>query len=99
MALAVLITLIFSLQAGPDRTFEVDLWPGEGRPVFEAAALELVFHELPSESSRVVETVSVGHKQRLAFDDTRYRTMNPWAFIKSLDADVQDHLSQFVPMS
>ena len=81
MVFAVLITLIFSLQAGPDRTFEVDLWPGEGRPVFEAAALQLVLHELPSESSRVVETVSVGHKQRLAFDDTRYRTMSPGRFL------------------
>lgn len=68
---------IFSMQSAPGPTFEVDLWPGEGRPVFEAVAQQLRLHELPSESSKVVETVRVRPRQRLAFDETRYRTMKP----------------------
>jgi hypothetical protein len=88
MFLALLITVIFSLQSAPGATFEVDLWPGEGRPVFEAVVQQLRLHELPSESSRVVETVRVRPKQRLAFDDTRYRTIKPGRFLVLASTDI-----------
>lgn len=81
MFLALLITVIFSLQSASSATLEVELWPGEGRPVFEAVGQQLRLHELPSESSRVVEIVRVRPKQRLAFDDTRYRTMKSGRFL------------------
>jgi len=80
MLLALSISVIFSLQSAPGATFEVELWPGEGRPVFEAVAQQLRLREFPSESSKVVETVRVRPRQRLAFDDTRYRTMKPGRF-------------------
>ena len=81
MLLAMLITLAFSLQSAPEATFEVDLSPGEGRPVFEAVAQQLRLRELPSDSSKPVETMRVQRKQRLTFDDTRYRTMKPGRFL------------------
>jgi hypothetical protein len=74
------IAMIFSLQSGASATFEVDLWPGEGRPVFEAVAQQLRLRESPSESSEVLETITVRPRQRLAFDETRYRTMKPGRF-------------------
>ena len=80
MLLKLLLAVIFSLQSAPGATFEVDLWPGEGRPVFEAVAQQLRLHELPSESSKVLETIRVRPRQRLTFDDTRYRTMKPGRF-------------------
>jgi len=80
MVLAVLVTAILALQHSPSAAFEVDLWPGEGIPVFEAVAQRLPLHELPSMSSKVVETLIVRPKQRLAFDDTRYRTMKAGRF-------------------
>jgi hypothetical protein len=81
MLLAPLITVMFSLQSAPGALFEVDLWPGEGRPVFEAVAQQLRLHALPSASSKVVESVRVRPKQRLAFDETRYRTIKPGRFL------------------
>jgi plastocyanin len=80
MVLALLFTVILSLQSAPGAAFEVDLWPCEGRPVFEAVARRLRLHELPSESSKVVETLMVRPKQRLMFDGTRYRTMKVGQF-------------------
>ena len=83
MLLELLISLMFSLQSASGATFEVDLWPGEGHPVFEAVAPQLQLHELPSESSSVVETIRTRPGQRLAFNDTRYRTMRPGRFVVS----------------
>ena len=80
MLLALLIAVTFS-QSVSGATFEVDLWPGEGCPVFEAVAHQLRLHEFPSESSKVVETVRVVPRQRLAFDNTRYRTMKAGRFL------------------
>ena len=81
MVLALLFTVILSLQSAPGAAFEVDLWPGEGRPVFEAVARRLRLHERPSESSKVVETLMVRPKQRLMFDGTRYRTIKAGRFL------------------
>jgi hypothetical protein len=55
--------------------FEVDIWPGEGRPVFEATSKVLYLHERPSASSRISKTLAVAAAQRLSFDDTRYQTI------------------------
>ncbi len=54
--------------------FEVELWPGEGRPQFQAEATELVIRELPSMSARIVRRLGVTRGQQIAFDETRYRT-------------------------
>ena len=62
------------LQA-PVSLFEVDLWPGEGRPVFEAVSRSLELRELPLASSKIIGTVTVSPRQRLSFDNTRYRTI------------------------
>jgi len=56
--------------------FEIDIWPGEGRPVFEAASNELPLREVPSSASRI-RTVTVTPGQRLSYDDTRYQTTRP----------------------
>ena len=72
MRIASSLVLLFVLQTGGS-TFEIDLWPGEGIPVFEAASRQLQLHELPEASSRSqILNVSIG--QRISFDDTRYRT-------------------------
>ena len=77
MLLIVLLALAISRQSAPETTFEVDLWPEEGRPVFEAVAPRLRLYEQPSQSSRLVDTARVGRGQRLSFDETRYRTIKP----------------------
>jgi hypothetical protein len=74
MKLVPLIALVAFLQTS-GFLFEVDLWPGEGRPIFEAASRSLELHELPLGSSKASRTVTVALKQRLSFDDTRYRTI------------------------
>jgi hypothetical protein len=81
MLLALLIALTISRQPAAETTFTVDLWPGEGRPIFEAVAPQLRLHEQPSTSSRVVDTARVRPRQRLSFDETRYRTMKPGTFV------------------
>jgi hypothetical protein len=54
--------------------FEIDLWPGEGRPVFESVTRSLGLRELPSASSKITDTVKITLGQQLPFDDTRFRT-------------------------
>lgn len=55
--------------------FEIDLWPSEGRPIFEATSTVLSLREHPTTSSRTSKTVTVSPNQRLSFDDTRYQTI------------------------
>jgi hypothetical protein len=81
MLLAILIALAISRQPAPDAIFAVDLWPGEGRPIFAAVAQQLRLYEQPSTSSRLVETAKVRPGQRLSFDETRYRTIKPGRFL------------------
>jgi hypothetical protein len=75
--LATLVSLAVLLQAVDVSQFEVDLWPGEGRPIFEAVTPQLSLFASPSESSKLNRRLSVRPKQRLVFDDTRYRTIAP----------------------
>jgi hypothetical protein len=73
--LLALVALILWAQGPAAALFEIDLWPGEGIPVFEATGPELHLREQPWRSSNVTVVVKVRPKQRLAFDDTRYRTV------------------------
>src|SRR5438132_4098209 len=73
MRIASSMVLLFVLQTSTS-IFEIDLWPGEGIPVFEATSQQLQLHELPSASSRVSQILNVSAGQRISFDDTRYRT-------------------------
>jgi hypothetical protein len=68
------VMAVMLLQGSPP-LFEIDLWPGEGRPVLEAVSNTLELRQRPSNSSTIVASVSVAPKQRLSFDDTRYRTI------------------------
>ena len=62
------------LQVGQATMFEIDMWPEEGRPVFQAVAKTLQLRAGPSSSSPVVAVVRVQAGRRLAFDQTLYRT-------------------------
>jgi hypothetical protein len=66
--------------------FEIDMWPEEGRPVFQAVAKTLQLRAAPSSSSPVV-MVPVQAGRRLAFDQTLYRTTRAGSFT-SLKASV-----------
>lgn len=71
--LSLLAALAVSAQA-PSGVFEIELWPGEGRPQFQAVANQLVIREMPSMSAKIVRRLGVTRGQQIAFDDTRYRT-------------------------
>jgi hypothetical protein len=71
--LSFLAALALVAQA-PTTLFEIELWPGEGRPEFQAVASELVIHEMPSTSAKITRRLGVTRGQRIAFDETRYRT-------------------------
>jgi hypothetical protein len=75
-----LLMALAILQVTQTSIFEVDLWPEEGVPVFEAVSGRLRLREFPSLSSKVVTTLMVPPGQRLAFDDTRYRTTKAGRF-------------------
>jgi hypothetical protein len=55
--------------------FEVALWPGEGRPVFEAVATEVVLRELPSPDAKVVERLRIARGKPVEFGETVHRTL------------------------
>lgn len=57
--------------------FEIDLWPGEGRPVVEAVATRLSLRALPYSTAAVVHDLVVAPGQRLSFDSTRFQTLEP----------------------
>ena len=63
MTPVIAMVLFVAFLQGPVSLFEVDLWPGEGRPVFEATSRNLVLRELPSASSKISRTVSVSPRQ------------------------------------
>ena len=59
----------------PAAVFTVDLWPGEGIPVIEAQRERLPLHESPDPSSPAVDTLRAKIGQRVAFDSTRFQTI------------------------
>ena len=72
-ALSLVAALVLFAQA-PGGVFEIELWPGEGRPQFQAVANELAIHETPSSSAKIARRLTVAPGQDIAFDETRYRT-------------------------
>lgn len=71
------ITLASATAQGPAAPFEVGLWPGEGRPVFEAVATELPLREQPSATVPIVERLRVTKGHKVEFGQTVYRTLTP----------------------
>src|SRR6185436_9985217 len=72
-----ILALVLTFQTSSGSVFESDLWPGEGRPVFAAAAAELRLLEVPSRSARIASTLAVSAGQRVTFDSTRSVTTVP----------------------
>ena len=77
-----ILAVALLLQVGPVSVFEIDLWPEEGRPVFEAVGPQLQLRAAPSSSSAVIATLAVIAGQRVIFDDTRYRTIVAGTFVR-----------------
>jgi len=77
MHIAVFWGLVLLAQQAVAATFEVDLWPEEGRPVFAAAATLLPLRQDPSWSAAALVPLPVSRGQEIAFDLTRYRTVVP----------------------
>jgi hypothetical protein len=71
--LSFLAALALFAQA-PSSVFEIELWPGEGRPQFQAVTTELGIREMPSTSARIARRLRVSSGQPITFDETRYRT-------------------------
>ena len=57
--------------------FEIDLWPGEGIPMLEAATNMVTLHRRPSPASPVTHQLQVAVGQRITYDSTTYQTMAP----------------------
>ncbi len=72
-----LIVVLLAFLQTQTPTFEIELWPGEGRPVLEASSNELVLRESPASGSRITQKVTVKVGQELIFDETRYQTVQP----------------------
>jgi hypothetical protein len=64
-------------QASSASVFETETWPGEGLPQFRAVTHEIVIREIPSKESKVIRRLPVTPGQRIAFDSTRFRTLEP----------------------
>jgi hypothetical protein len=71
--------LASSAQAGWSIVFAADLWPGEGIPVIEMRRPALLVHAEPDPASAVVDTLRGRVGQRVAFDSTRYQTIESGA--------------------
>jgi hypothetical protein len=71
------VTVLALFAQAPDGVFEIELWPGEGRPQFQAVSSELALRESPTTSGRIVQRLNVSSGQDIAFDETRYRTTEP----------------------
>jgi hypothetical protein len=68
------VAAVALLAQAPSGVFQIELWPGEGRPQFQVMANELAIHETPSSSAKIVRRLGVARGQDIAFDETRYRT-------------------------
>ena len=61
--------------SGAPVEFATDLWPGEGIPVIETRRPQLPLRSEPDPGARVVDTLETRVGQRVAFDSTRYQTI------------------------
>lgn len=76
----VLIDSTFASQAvlPPVRpTFEVGLWPGEGRPVVHAIRATLSLLHAPFEGAPIVGVLPTRPGEQLVYDSTRFQTITP----------------------
>src|SRR5688500_16238758 len=71
--------LASSARAAESVVFASDLWPGEGIPVIEMRRPALPVYSEPDPTSSVVDTLRGRVGQRVAFDSTRYQTMESGA--------------------
>lgn len=78
-SLVVLFVVSLVAQA-PGSLFEIALSPGEGQPQFQAVATEIPLHQTPMTSAPITRRLSVASGQDIAFDDTRFRTLEPGRF-------------------
>ncbi|HZI27297.1 MAG TPA: hypothetical protein VFD64_04030 [Gemmatimonadaceae bacterium] len=67
--------LASSARAAESVVFASDLWPGEGIPVIEMRRPALPVYSEPDPTSSVVDTLRGRVGQRVAFDSTRYQTI------------------------
>jgi hypothetical protein len=72
--------------------FEIDLWPGEGRPVIEAVATRLTLRQQPYADAAVAHELLVARGQRLSFDSARYQTLAPGSVRVLAPARVQGRM-------
>ena len=86
------VAILGCLPSPQAAVFESGLWPGEGRPVFEAATTSLPMHEAASTSSRLVGRVSLGLGSRLDFDSTWFRTVVPGQFLAQASTTIRGRL-------
>jgi hypothetical protein len=89
------------LWCGAAHAFDSELWPGEGIPRFAAKSDRLVLHEQPDTASPVVITQTVDPGEEIAYDRTRFRTVDEGLVIaqqpgRLLGRDLGDveHLSE-----
>lgn len=75
MGLLSLLVAVALFAQATNSVFEIELWPGEGRPRFEAVAGELAIREAPTLSAKVARRLRVTNGQQVAFDETLYRTI------------------------
>lgn len=70
-------TLVGADTASVAPAFEVDLPPGEGRPVIEAVDTTVLLLHEPREGAPVAGVMSTRPGERLNYDSTRFQTMTP----------------------
>jgi len=57
--------------------FEVDIWPGEGIPIVNAAHVNLPLREAPNTSAAIVGRLTTKAGERIRYDSTRFQTVRP----------------------
>lgn len=80
MAMNIAAVILAGLLQVAASFFQVGVWPGEGRPVFEANGPVQLRAE-PAGSAEVTSVLNVPAGQPLTFDETVYRTMTPGLFL------------------
>ena len=73
--------------AGP--VFTVEMWPGEGVPVFESLGTPLTLRTRPSPSAPVAGIARVPAGERVTYDDTRYQTIAPASILTLAPATIE----------
>lgn len=80
MRLLTFLTTLVLVAQTPPSVFEIELWPGEGRPQFQAVATALAIRETPSMSATITRRLAVTKGQQIRFDETRFLTIESGEF-------------------